>query len=147
VSLLYVDSSAMVKRLVEERESDAFEAFLRDRLQSGDVFISSALMPLELHRLAVRVGIAVSDVHTVVRNVSTVAVSQTVLDTAAGITSPIKTLDAMHMATAMILGDGEDNPGSELAAMVTYDAVMARSAAVLGMDVLSPGPSVAKDTS
>lgn len=137
MSLVYVDSSAAVKRLVEEPESDAFERFMRQHLDAGHVLVTSALLALELHRLAFREGISQLEVQTVVRNFSTVAISRQVLELAAGIRHQIKALDAIHLGTALALRE-EDAPDSGVEQVITYDRSMMRTAARLGFEVVSP---------
>lgn len=137
MNLLYVDSSAMVKRLVDEPESAAFERFLADRLARGDVFVSSSVMTVELHRFAFRQDIPSTNVTTVVRNVSKVAVSQSIFDTASNLKHHVKTLDAIHLATALALKDDDMDDGEDAVSLVTYDAAMARTAGRLDIDVLA----------
>lgn len=56
-----------------------------------------------------------------------------VISTAAFLDPPaLRTLDALHVATALSLGD-------ELTAVVTYDTRMQEAAAALGMPVAAPG--------
>lgn len=135
--LVYVDSSAAVKRLVDEPESDAFDRFLGARLKAGDELVSSALLVLELHRLAFRESLSRLEVQVVIRNFSTVAISRAILETAAGIRHHIKALDAIHLATALALREAD--PGEGVATVVTYDAAMRRTAEQLGFEVLAPG--------
>ena len=53
------------------------------------------------------------------------------LDAAADLPQSLRSLDAIHIATAQSLGP-------ELAALVTYDESMARVAQALGIPVASP---------
>ena len=53
------------------------------------------------------------------------------LDLAADLPEPLRSLDAIHVAAAMELGD-------QLEALVTYDAQMTRAAEALGLPVLAP---------
>jgi predicted nucleic acid-binding protein len=54
------------------------------------------------------------------------------LDAAAELEGPLRSLDAIHVAAAAELGD-------ELEALVTYDARMAAAARASGLAVLAPG--------
>jgi predicted nucleic acid-binding protein len=64
--------------------------------------------------------------------VDLVAIDDRILD-AAGILEPrvVRTLDAIHLATALALGD-------DLAEILTYDRRMAQGARLLGLPVSSP---------
>ncbi|MEK7862929.1 MAG: VapC toxin family PIN domain ribonuclease, partial [Chloroflexota bacterium] len=66
------------------------------------------------------------------RAIDLVAVGDGILD-AAGTLEPavLRALDAVHLATAMALGD-------DLDAVVTYDARMAESARLLGLPLATP---------
>ncbi len=61
-----------------------------------------------------------------------VAVNDGILD-AAGILAPriLRTLDAIHLATALAVGD-------DLASVITYDHRMAEGARLLGLPTASP---------
>jgi predicted nucleic acid-binding protein len=57
------------------------------------------------------------------------------LDTAAHLDTPaLRSLDAIHLASALALGKG-------LAAVVSYDRRMAAAAERLGLTVVAPGAS------
>lgn len=126
---IYLDSSAIVKLVVAEPESAALRAYLRGR----SPIVSSALSRTEVARALIPLGAA-----AVARGVKVLAqmelarVSDRVL-TAAGTLLPLglRSLDAVHLATAAQLGE-------DLARVVTYDARMAAGAADLGFEVTAP---------
>jgi predicted nucleic acid-binding protein len=61
-------------------------------------------------------------------------VSARIADQAAALTpASIRSLDAIHLASALELGP-------ELAAFVTYDARLAEAAAAAGLPVVAPSP-------
>jgi len=96
-------------------------------------------MTVELHRFAFRQEIPSTNVTTVVRNVSKVAVSQSILDTASKLKHHVKTLDAIHLATALALrGDDVEDDGEGAMSLVTYDAAMTRTAGRIHIEVLAP---------
>lgn len=66
------------------------------------------------------------------RRVELVAITDGILDVA-GILEPrvLRTLDAIHLATALALGD-------DLDVLVTYDTRMAEGARLLGLEAASP---------
>lgn len=128
---VYLDSSAFVKLVVNERESVALRSYLRRR---GGRRVSSALLRTEALRAVRLLGPdAVGRARQALRAIDLVAVADVVLD-AAGSLEPrvLRTLDAIHLATAMSLGD-------DLDAIVTYDARMLDAARLLGLPATNPG--------
>ena len=90
-------------------------------------------MRVEATRAAARVGApAVEAVGAALRRVVLVPVDDEVLDIAAHVADPgVRSLDAIHLATALSLGD-------DLGVLLTYDARMADAARSLGLPVASP---------
>lgn len=130
MSALYLDSSAFIKVVVEEVESDALRAFLAS---SHARRVSSALLRTEALRAVRHLGPdAISVVREGLRRIELVAVDDRVLD-AAGILEPrmLRTLDAIHVATALAIGDDLDG-------IVTYDARMTEAARLMGLRTLGP---------
>jgi predicted nucleic acid-binding protein len=128
---VYLDTSAFVKLVVSEPESRALRSFLTRRRTRH---VSSAMLRAEALR-AVRHGgaEALANTRSALKTVELVAVTGSVLD-AAGTLEPriLRTLDAIHLATALALGD-------DLDVIVTYDARMAEGARLLGLEAASPG--------
>src|SRR5947209_12419081 len=125
MTVLYLDSSAFVKVVVAEPESRGLRRFLR---REAGRRVSSALLRAEAMR-AVRFlePEARSRVRLALRRVDLVGIDDQILDQA-GILEPavVRTLDAIHLATALALGD-------DLGAIVTYDERMAEGARLLGL--------------
>lgn len=127
---LYLDSSAFVKVTVEEPESAALRVFLSER-QSRRT--SSALLRTEALRAVRHLGAeAMATVREGLRRVDLIGIDDRILD-AAGMLEPriLRTLDAIHLATALSLGD-------DLAEIVTYDERMTEAARSLGLPTISP---------
>jgi len=127
--VIYVDSSALVKLVVEEAESTS----LRDVLATGADQLSSAIIEVEVVRAVRRVAPELSEkADEVVAQVNVIEVSDTIRARAA-LLEPVtlRSLDALHLATAIQIGDALD-------AVVTYDARMAAAATSLGLVVLAP---------
>jgi predicted nucleic acid-binding protein len=125
----YLDSSAVVRLVVAEPESAALRAHLRRRRP----LVSSALARTEVLRALLPVGeIALSRAHEVLRRLDLVRINDRVLD-AAGILQPaqVRSLDAIHLATAQLLGD-------DLGQVITYDDRMADAARSLGLKTIAP---------
>ncbi|MER3417652.1 MAG: VapC toxin family PIN domain ribonuclease [Chloroflexota bacterium] len=130
MSALYLDSSAFVKLAVEEPETAALRGFLAKR---GQRRVSSALLRTEALRAVRHLGAeALATVREGLRRVDLVGIDDRTLD-AAGTLEPrvLRTLDAIHVATAMALGD-------DLEAIVTYDDRMVEAARLLGLSTATP---------
>jgi hypothetical protein len=125
----YLDSSAIVKLAVREPESAALRRWLRRKRP----LVSSALARTEVLRALLPAGDeAVGRGREVLRGLDLLRVNDRVLE-AAGLLLPLalRSLDAIHLATARELGD-------ELGSLVTYDDRMAAAARALGHRVAAP---------
>lgn len=130
-SLVYLDSSALVKLVVHEPETTALLEFLA----GWPYRVSSALARVEVLRAVKRTGASPAVRRRAVRVLARVAlikIDDPVLSGAARIAPPgLRTLDAIHLATASSL--------EGLAGVVTYDARLGRAAARARFKVWSPG--------
>lgn len=125
----YLDSSAVVKLVIAEPESAALRQYLRGRRP----LVSSALARTEVLRALLSFGeVALSRGRRVLRTIELMRVNDRVFE-AAGTLLPaeVRSLDAIHLATAQQLGD-------DLGVVVTYDVRMADAAAKLGLNAHSP---------
>lgn len=125
----YLDSSAIVKLAVAEPESAALRRYLRRRAP----LVSSALARTEVARALLPSGPdAVRRGQEVLGGLELARVNDRVLE-AAGALLPaeVRSLDAIHLATAQEFGD-------DLALLITYDDRMKAAAHDLGMKVSSP---------
>lgn len=124
---IYVDSSALVKLAVQEPESLALARYVR-----GRELVASALSRTEVLRSLAPLGAeAVRRGHAVLASVELLRISDRVLD-AAGALAPqtLRTLDAIHLASALQLGGG--------IRVLTYDMRLAEAARDHGLDVIAP---------
>jgi uncharacterized protein len=131
-AIAYLDTSALAKLVVRERESAALLAALAQWPQ----LVTSALAEVELLR-AVRRGGATAAVvrraREVLAQVHLLAIDAATRQVAALLEPPsLRSLDAIHLASAMALGP-------ELAAFVGYDRRLLEAAAASGLTVASPG--------
>ena len=127
--LVYLDSSALVKLVIDEGETPALRQYLTARPAQA----SSALAKVELVRNVRPYGdLAMIRARRLLQQLRLIAVDDALLDDAARIAGPtLRTLDAIHVAAARaILLD--------LEALVTYDRRMAEAARALGIEVASP---------
>jgi predicted nucleic acid-binding protein len=125
----YLDSSAIVKLVVDEAESTA----LRTHLAGRRPLLSSALARTEVMRALLPFGSTTVD-HglDVLGRIDLIRISDRALATAGELQSPdVPSLDALHLATAQLLGD-------DVAQIVTYDKRMADAARALGHEVAAP---------
>ena len=123
----YLDSSAIVKLVVREPESVALRRYLRRRQPS------SALARTEVLRALLPAGDeAVTRGRTVLQRIDLVRVNDRILS-AAGVLRPpeLRSLDAIHLATAAELGD-------ELSVLVTYDDRMVNAVKQMGYKIVQP---------
>jgi len=126
---VYLDSSAVVKLAIAEAESAALRKYLRRRRP----LVSSALARTEVLRALLPAGkAAVSRGREVLLALDLVRINGQVLE-AAGLLLPaeVRSLDAIHLATAELLGDDLDR-------IVTYDARMADAAKQIGFRITTP---------
>jgi uncharacterized protein len=127
---VYLDSSALVKLVVAEAESDALRRFLRRR----PVRVSSALARFEVRRAVRFQGKpAIARAARVLARVRLLRVDDAILDAAADLDSRIlRSLDAIHLASALALGQ-------DLECVVTYDRRMSEAARVVPIATRAPG--------
>jgi predicted nucleic acid-binding protein len=128
-SVVYLDSSAIVKLIIRERETESLRSFLQPHRN----VVSSILAEVEVMRVSRFYGPATERrAQLILGSLSTIALSRDVAKVA-GRLSPkeLRSLDAIHLATALKLGDS-------LFALVTYDRRMASAAELLGIAVASP---------
>lgn len=129
---VYLDASALVKLVVREAETDD----LIEALADWPDRVSSAIARVEMHRALWRAA-APRALHAraddVLAALVLVRVDEQVLSRASSFRDPaLRALDAVHLATALSLGDDAD-------AFITYDARLAAAARRQRLEVLHPG--------
>lgn len=127
----YFDTSALVKLVVEESESHALFEWLEVEPRR---IATSDLSRTELLRAVRRASPShAASARTLLRACGTISVSMDVCDRA-GLMDPesVRSLDAIHLATALVLGD-------DLDAFVCYDTRLTEAAARNGLSTLAPG--------
>jgi len=125
----YLDTSAFLKLVVAERESDSVRSWLVDH---GPAW-SSQLIRTEALRAAARLGVDEEAVENALDTV-TLVLPATSTFRSAGVLPPttLRSLDALHLAAALELGDDLDG-------LVTYDERMIAAATEAAITVVSPG--------
>jgi predicted nucleic acid-binding protein len=126
---VYLDASAAVKLVVTEPESASLSRFL-----AGEVTrVSSRVLAVELTRAVVRASPGSLDqARSLLGVMAFVELDEGIADRAAAL-EPVglRSLDAIHLASALALAD-------ELDAFITYDARQADAARALGLAVAAP---------
>jgi len=127
--LVYLDTSAFVKLVQPEAETRALVAHLRHR----SVAVSATLLRTEALRAAVRHSPElVRDTRLALRDVAFIELSRDLMDQAGTLMPPNnRSLDAVHLAAALSLGDDLDE-------VVTDDLRMVAAASACGLLVSSP---------
>ncbi|HEY9351851.1 MAG TPA: type II toxin-antitoxin system VapC family toxin [Nocardioides sp.] len=136
--LVYVDTSALGRILLNHADRPALEDHLDEVLERGDRLISSDLLDIELARLCVRMDLDPADVERVCEDVHFMGILPEVVESAKDIKQALKSLDAIHLGTALLLAD-EAEGEEAVEQVVTYDKRMAQVAEELGFEVVSPG--------
>lgn len=124
----YYDSSALVKLILDEPDSVALRAYV----QQEPPGISCALVRTEVVRVfREQSADAIQHARETLGELELLELDDELLDAAALLPAPVRSLDAIHLAAAVAMGD-------ELSALVTYDERMASAARELGLEVVSP---------
>jgi uncharacterized protein len=127
--VIYLDSSALVTFVVRRKNVEALEDFLAAQpTRTG----TSTIGFVETVRTCDRIGNYPNLMPRLLRDHAEIPVTALVRDAAANVPGPVRSLDAIHVATAELLG-------SDLIALVTYDYRMAEAAQGVGLPVVMPG--------
>lgn len=127
MTVAYVDTSAAIKLVIEEAESAALVTALTD---SSRRLAASWLLHTEMHCAAGRnpAIISLDAITAALETVTLIDVTRGDL-LAAGTHAPLRSNDAIHLATALRIGADE---------IVTYDGELARAATSAGIRVVAP---------
>jgi predicted nucleic acid-binding protein len=134
--VIYLDSAAVVKLVRQEAGSSDLVSWLNAH---DDVpLVSSALVEVEVPRALRRSAPqALIGVPAAIGRLFRMEIDSTIRATAAAFTEPtLRSLDAIHLATAQVL---TNESGATLTAFVTYDRRLLDSAKAAGLPTASPG--------
>lgn len=130
--IAYLDASALVKLALPEAETRELLRFVGEWPER----VTSALAAVEVVRAVRRSSretLARHRAEQVLAAVYLLAVDDPLLDRAAHLEpATLRTLDALHLASALALGD-------DLGSFVVYDERLAAAARTFGLPVASPG--------
>jgi predicted nucleic acid-binding protein len=128
--ILYIETSAAAKLLVDEPASGRLAVRLDDAVDSDDALVSSTLLETELRRLAVRVDLAQTAVTHLLERFDLVETDRSLYREAGLLQGRhLRSLDALHLAAALRV---------DADVMVTYDHRQADAATATGLPVLAP---------
>lgn len=131
--MIYFDSSALVRQVRGEAESSALREWL---IAQGTVIgVTSTLARVEVVRAVAASGQeAIQRARTLLSELSQLQVTSGLLDSAATLQAPLRSLDAIHLASALRLGAG-------LQWFVAYDKRLLDAANAVGLPIVAPGAS------
>jgi predicted nucleic acid-binding protein len=133
--VIYLDSSALLKLVVAERESAALAQWLMER---ADVPVaSSELAKVEVLRACRRVAPnALGLARNLLSELDVVPLSSSVIEVAAELNGDtLPSLEALHLASALAIR-------TALGAFVAYDLRLRAVAAEAGLPAIAPGASL-----
>lgn len=127
--MIYLDTSALLKLIIPEEHSEA----LSDYVDSRTDFVSSVVLAVEARRGALRKAPrTIPRVDVFLSGVDLVGVTAAIVETASRLPDPLlRSLDAIHVATAMLLG-------SDVDALVSYDNRMLSAAQAYDIPTACP---------
>ena len=126
--MLYLDTSATAKLLIEEAESKALGDYLRS---AGTPLVTSRVGIVELRRAGRRIDAGADRADALAASLVVVELDETIERRAITIDPGLRSLDAIHLATALAAADSIDG-------FVCYDVRLATAATALGLTVLAP---------
>lgn len=128
--IVYVDTSAALKLVVEEPESGPTAEFLSSAVQRGERLVASMLLHTELHCAANRRGLPPELVNAVLDAINLVDLTRSDLLYAAALPGKLRSADAIHLAAAIRL---------ETQTLVAFDKELVRTATQTGLHTITPG--------
>ena len=130
--MIYLDTSAFVKLIWAEPESDALARYIAQRASTP--LVSSSLLTVETRRAVQREDpSALARADLLLTRIGRIGMTLSLVESASRLPDrSLRSLDAIHLATALVLRD-------DLHAVVTYDKRLAAVAEAHHLPVDSPG--------
>jgi predicted nucleic acid-binding protein len=127
--IIYLDTSAALKLVVEETESTAVAQYLSAAVRRGDQLVASMLLYTELHCVGKRRGLPAELITTVLGGINLVDLARSDLMYAAAMPGRLRSADAIHLAAAIRL---------QTDVLVAYEQELVTAATEAGLIALSP---------
>jgi uncharacterized protein len=136
---LYLDTSALVKLLVREAESEAIEVELLRWSKIATSLVTNVELPRAVSRAREERPDSVVDGSLVLRGIlastTTIPLDESIIGEAREVRpASVGALDSIHVASALSLGP-------DLVAVATYDKRMQEALALVNVEVIAPGPT------
>lgn len=128
--MIYLDTSFVGLIFLNQEHAQEANQILHD-LGKDNFFASSRLLEVELIRLMRRNGLALDDVNEYLRELYLLPIDDAVVERACTLTGSLKSLDAIHLATALTI----DSPRDPVT-FLTHDARLLAEAKRLGLNTL-----------
>lgn len=128
--MIYMDSSALITLLTSRPAAAELRVFLSDR--AGLPLATSTIGIVETVRQLDKAGSfpdALSDLDAMVTEI---LLTEEVRDLATRVSGSLRSLDALHVASALVIGSALDS-------LITYDKRMYEAARQEGLSVHAPG--------
>lgn len=126
-SLVYLDSSVALRTILDTPDRERVQAWMAT---PGTTYVSSRLLRTEVIRVLRRDNRTLVDATPLLDRVGLLDISGETHTIAESIERHVRTLDALHLATALLIG--------EPVTVATHDATMATVAEHLGLLVIDP---------
>jgi uncharacterized protein len=129
--LIYLDSSALVKMVFQERESADLQHWL---LLNDQPLVTNLIGRVELMRVCRRFSLDdVAAGRGLLADISVMPLTDSTVELAEDVSPPgLRSLDALHLASALDLGD-------DLSSFVVYDKRLRDAGVFAGLPVRTPG--------
>ncbi|WP_043535986.1 type II toxin-antitoxin system VapC family toxin [Actinomyces polynesiensis] len=126
-SIIYLDSSVALRTILDVPERKRLQSWMQT---PGTTLVSSRLLRTEVIRVLRRDGRSLEEGAPLLERVGMLEITRETHAVAESIERHIKTLDALHLATAILVGMP--------VTLATHDATMATVAEHLGLTVVDP---------
>ena len=130
--MIYLDTSVALLSLLGQSGADEAARLIMDA-RATEGLVSSCLLQVEMARAAHRDHFDVGVVDEFIAGVELIEIGPDVVERASALTGELKSLGAIHLATAMLL----DDPRHPVT-VLTHDARLADAARSRGVGVTDP---------
>lgn len=127
MTVIYLDTSVAVRTILDVPQRRGLQQWMQSETST---FVSSRLLRTEVVRVMRRERRPLTDAAALLDRVGLIDLRRETHAVAESIEKHVKTLDALHLATAVLLGDG--------VTVASHDSVMLTVAEHLGLAVTDP---------